>query len=112
MNLLALFPMGVVGRSVAIALALVAFIAYQRHDAGQAARNECRALELQKELAQISKQRDDAQKLVRQIEMQNAATKTALAAVESKYNDAVATIASDGLCAISDADLRRLRDIK
>lgn len=108
------FFLGPIGRWVLIILAFVAWTAYQRDQAADAAREECQAEQLQKTLTEVLRQRDAAQAALAEAERQKAETEREMDSLEEERNAILRELADRGVgaCDIPDDVLERLRNIR
>lgn len=102
------------GRIVAIGLALVIWTAYQRDQAADKARDECRAEQMEATLAEMQRQRDAAIAALAEAEAQAARTRAEMERLEEEQDAIIDDLAERGAtaCAIPDDIIERLRDIR
>jgi hypothetical protein len=102
------------GRVVAIGLALVIWTAYQRDQAADKAREECRAEQMEATIAEMERQRDAALTALREAEAQAARTRAEMQRLEEEQDAIIDDLADRGAtaCAIPDDILERLRNIR
>lgn len=102
------------GRIVAIGLALVIWTAYQRDQAADKAREECRAEQMEATLSEMERQRDAALAALRAAEEQAARTRAEMERLENEQDAIIDDLAERGAtaCVIPDDIIGRLRDIR
>ena len=110
------FATSPVGKYIGIALAVLAFIAYIRHDAAQQATLEaqetCRVEVQERTNAEIERQRQVAETVLQEARERQAITEAELATLQERADELLAEIAeSGGTCPLDADTLRRLRDI-
>lgn len=102
------------GRIVAIGLALVIWTAYQRDQAADKARQECRAEQMESTIAEMERQRDAALEALRQAEEQAARTRAEMERLEEEQDAIISDLAERGAaaCVVPDDVIERLRNIR
>lgn len=98
-------------RLAGIALAFLAWTAYQRHDAARDARAECRADQLQATLEEVQRQKDVVDTTLADAEREAAQSDRELADLSKRLEEINAN-RNESSCVIPDDVLRRLRDIR
>ncbi len=106
-----------VGKYVGIALAVLAFVAWQRHDAASDARAvaeaECQAEVQERTTAEIQRQRQVAERVLEEARRRAAITEAELAELQERADALVAELAESNTSCPLDLDtLRRLREIR
>lgn len=106
-----------VAKWVGIALAVLAFIAWQRHDAAQdatvEAREECRIEVQERTEAEIERQRRIAETVLREARQRQAITEAELAELQERADELLQELReSGGTCPLDPDTLRRLRGIR
>lgn len=101
------------GRWIAVALALLLWTAYQRDQAADKAREECKAEQLQATLDETLRQLDESRKAVADAEKRADETESEIAALEAerdRINDEAKQNISE--CVIPESITRGLHNIK
>lgn len=101
------------GRWLGVALALLLWTAYQRDQAADKAREECKAEQLQATLDETLRQLDESRKAVAEAETRADETESELVALEAqrkRISDEAKQ--SDSECVIPESITRELRNIK
>lgn len=106
-----------VAKWVGIALAVLAFISWQRHDAARdatvKAREECRIKVQERTEAEVERQRRSAETVLEEARRRQAITETELAELKDRANALLRELRkSGGTCPLDPDTLRRLRDIR
>lgn len=106
-----------VGQWVGIALAVLAFISWQRHDAARdatvQAREECRIEAQERTTEEVERQRQIAETVLQEARDRQAITEAELAELQERADELLAELReSGGTCPLDPDTLRRLRDIR
>lgn len=102
------------GRVVVLALAVVLYMGYREHKAATNATAQCRAEEIQKDLTEMTRQRDAAWEALADAEKRQAASDAALAKLQKEgdaINEESKPLAVEP-CRIPPASTKRMRNIK
>jgi septal ring factor EnvC (AmiA/AmiB activator) len=100
-----------IGKTLVILVAFAAWTLYQRDQAADSARAECRAAHLQQTLNEIARQRDAARAALADAEKQQSVTDKEMADLENE-RDRLKVQKRPGTCSIPRADTKRLRNIR
>lgn len=106
-----------VAKWIGIALAVLAFISWQRHDAARdataAAQEECRIEVQERTQEEIERQRQIAETVLEEARERQAITEAELAELQERADELLAEIReSGGSCPLDSGTLRRLREIR
>lgn len=108
------FLLSPLGKVLAVTLALVAWTAYQRHDAAEKAKQECQAEQLQKTVDETKRQLEAANKSAKEARDQAARSEREMAALQrdmESVNEEARKLSSTA-CVVPDALRGRLQNIK
>lgn len=106
-----------VGKWVGIALAVLAFIAWQRHDAAQEAvaeaREECRIEVQERTQEEVERQRRVAETVLAEAREREAITQAELEQLQERADELLAQLRESGdACPLDPDTIRRLREIR
>jgi Flp pilus assembly protein TadB len=108
------FATSPVGKIAAIGLAVFVWTAYQRDKAADSARAECQAAQMEKTIAEITRQRDAAKDALREAEARIDASEKEMDVLKGEKDAIMAELADRGAtsCVVPDDIIKRLRNIR